>query len=377
MTAYLSVDHLTVNYGNVPAVRDISFGVKKGEMLALIGPSGCGKSTTLRCIAGLDRPDRGVIALDGEVLTEMPGGTLVVPEKRSLAMVFQSYAVWPHMDVFENIAYGLRARRVSGPEIERRVREVSELLGLTGLEQRAATRLSGGQQQRVALARALVLEPRILLLDEPLSNLDAKLRESTRLELRALQKQLGITAVYVTHDRQEAMSMADRLIVMRDGRFEQEGAPLDVYANPTSPFVADFIGRANLIPGICHGKGDVIDVHTSIGELRCTGSSEIELGDRVIACIRPELITLARLSSAVDDAHPGAVMQQEFLGDVIDYVVQIGDQPLRVRAQAATAFTIGDQVNLSFDLPPVAVLDKSTDGIPLELSEPTEVDQRE
>ena len=353
--AFLSIADLHVSYGDIDAVRGITFDVCKGEMVTLLGPSGCGKTTTLRCIAGLEDPRCGTISLEGETLTRQPGGVLIVPEKRSLAMVFQSYAIWPHMNVFENVAYGLRARGVDGSEIRRRVRDVLDIVGLADMEVRPATQLSGGQQQRVALARAIVLEPKILLLDEPLSNLDAKLRETTRTELRELQQRLGITAVYVTHDQTEAMALSDRLIVFRNGAVEQEGMPLDVYYNPQTAFVADFMGLANLLEGKCvqmESGGHEID--TSIGRIRCAGTDVIRVGDPVIVCLRPERIRL-RLSSGGGDGFEGRIVRRAHLGEMVDYTVRVKEQDLRVRSMPSAELPQEEAVRLSLDGRPVAV----------------------
>lgn len=353
--AFLSISDLHVSYGEIHAVRGIGFGVRKGEMVTLLGPSGCGKTTTLRCIAGLEDPQQGRISLEDEVLTRQPGGVLVAPEKRFLAMVFQSYAIWPHMNVFENVAYGLRAHRVDRGEIRRRVLEVLDIVGLTNMESRPATQLSGGQQQRVALARAVVLEPRILLLDEPLSNLDAKLRETTRAELRELQQRLGITAVYVTHDQTEAMALSDRLIVFRNGAIEQEGVPLDVYFNPQTAFVADFMGLANLLKGKCVDKeSDSLEIDTSIGRIQCTGTAEIVAGDPVIVCLRPERL---RVSSSPSDNNgfEGNVIRRAHLGEVVDYTIRVNEESLRIRSIPGTELPSDGTVRVILDGRPVAV----------------------
>ncbi len=353
--AFLSIRDLHVSYGDIDAVRGITFDVRKGEMVTLLGPSGCGKTTTLRCIAGLEDPQCGTISLEGEILTRQPGSILIAPEKRFLAMVFQSYAIWPHMNVFENVAYGLRARGIDGSEIRRRVRDVLDIVGLTNMEARPATQLSGGQQQRVALARAIVLEPKILLLDEPLSNLDAKLRETTRAELRELQQRLGITAVYVTHDQTEAMALSDRLIVFRNGAVEQEGTPLDVYFNPQTAFVADFMGLANLLDGKCVQKElEALEVDTSIGRIRCAGTDVIRVGDPVIVCLRPERIQLS-LSPGDGDGFEGRVVRRAHLGEMVDYTVRVNEQNLRVRTMPGAEWPQDKVVRLSLDRRPVAV----------------------
>src|ERR1700730_15209345 len=247
--AHIEVENLTVHYGTATAVAGVSFQVQPGEQLTLLGPSGCGKTTTLRAIAGLERPSGGAIRIGGTTVYSAAQGINVPAEKRGLSMVFQSYAIWPHMSVFDNVAYGLRVRRVGVREIDAKVREALALVQMAGFERRPASQLSGGQQQRVALARACVFSPQVLLFDEPLSNLDAKLRADMRIELRELQHRLGITSVYVTHDLEEALAMSDRIVVMRGGHIEQSGPPDEIYNYPRTAFVADFVGSANLVRG--------------------------------------------------------------------------------------------------------------------------------
>ena len=245
--AAIEVKDLVVRYGRITAVRGVTFSVGAGEHLTLLGPSGCGKTTTLRAIAGLEQPESGEIRIDGAVV--FGKGIHVAAERRGLSMVFQSYAIWPHMTVFDNVAYGLRVRRTPEAEVGQRVRSALDLVKLGDLGTRSASRLSGGQQQRVALARAFVFSPAVLLFDEPLSNLDAKLRAEMRIELKELQRRLGITSVYVTHDLEEALAISDRIVVMRDGIIEQIGTSAEIYDLPRNRFVADFVGSANLIRG--------------------------------------------------------------------------------------------------------------------------------
>src|SRR5512136_14154 len=247
---YLVLDHLTKRFpargkqvGEVSAVDDVSISIEKGQFVTLLGPSGCGKTTTLRLIAWFEFPTSGHIIVDNQRLEEVP------PNRRDMAMVFQSYAIFPHLNVFENIAYGLNVQRRPQAEVKQRVDRVLELVELTGLENRAPNQLSGGQQQRVALARALIMEPKVLLMDEPLSNLDAKLREQMRTEIRRIQQRLQITSVYVTHDQAEAMTLSDLIVVINAGRVEQVGTAQDLYQRPANRFVADFIGTANFLPG--------------------------------------------------------------------------------------------------------------------------------
>src|SRR4051812_49182532 len=268
--AHIEVEDLETRYGTVLAVKGVSFSVRAGEQLTLLGPSGCGKTTTLRAIAGLESPSAGAIRIGGHAVYSAREGINVPAEKRGLSMVFQSYAIWPHMTVFENVAYGLRVRRKGAEEIRTRVREALDLVQMGAFEQRPASQLSGGQQQRVALARACVFQPSVLLFDEPLSNLDAKLRGDMRIELRQLQHRLGVTSVYVTHDLEEALAMSDRIVVMRDGLIEQIGTPAEIYGLPRTAFVADFVGSSNLIRGKLRpdlaGDG-LIALETSAGHI--------------------------------------------------------------------------------------------------------------
>src|SRR5258705_12728466 len=246
-SAQIEVDRLEIKYGDVPAVRGVSFSVQPGEQLTLLGPSGCGKTTTLRAIAGLEQPSAGEIRIAGAAMYSSAQRVNIPAEKRGLSMVFQSYAIWPHMSVFENVAYGLRVRRESRQAIAEKVARALDMVQMRAFAERGASQLSGGQQQRVALARAFVFQPSVLLFDEPLSNLDAKLRADMRIELRELQHRLGITSVYVTHDLEEALAMSDRIVVMRNGVIEQVGTPDEIYRLPNSPLLADFVGSPNLI----------------------------------------------------------------------------------------------------------------------------------
>src|SRR5919199_2287248 len=278
----------------VHAVDGVSFQVEAGSFYTLLGPSGCGKTTTLRCVAGLERPDDGVIVVAGRTVSGK--NQFVPPHKRDIGMVFQSYAIWPHMSVFENVAFPLRvARGIPGSEIKRRVEEALATVQLAGYEGRMATQLSGGQQQRLALARALVRRPKLLLLDEPLSNLDAQLRAELRVELLGLQRQVGITTLYVTHDQVEALSMSSRIAVMNQGRIVQEGTPREVYEHPNSDFVARFVGTANFLPGTIAGRAAEpahVVVETSIGPVEAAAPPGRAAGDALTLTVRPENIRL-------------------------------------------------------------------------------------
>ena len=279
------------------AVDGISLDVETGKLITLLGPSGCGKTTTLRCLAGLERPHAGRIVIGNRTVFDSAKRIFVPASDRGIGMVFQSYAIWPHMTVFENVAFPLRVARNKEIFRRRRSRErvarMLDMVQLTGFAQRPATQLSGGQQQRLAFARGLVHEPAILLLDEPLSNLDAKLREQMRLELKRLQRTLGITTVYVTHDQSEALALSDEIAVFDSGRIVQRGTPQEIYRQPKTPFVADFVGSANFLPGTVRGSdGDLTAVDTAHGVMRCTFAEPIGVGMKAFVTARPEDITL-------------------------------------------------------------------------------------
>jgi iron(III) transport system ATP-binding protein len=338
----VSVNSVTKRFDGVVAVDQVSFDVAAGELLTLLGPSGCGKTTTMRLIAGLERNDTGEISVGGRVVSSAERGVFLAPEKRGIGMVFQSYAIWPHMTVFQNVAYPLKVRRVGRQEIETRVMQALELVGLAGLEHRPAPNLSGGQQQRVALARALVFQPSLLLLDEPLSNLDAKLRGNMRIELKRLQEKTGITTIYVTHDQAESMALSDRIIVMNAGRIEQIGAPRSLYEQPSTRFVAEFVGSTNMIPArvteLRAAAGECV-VATSAGEsvtcLRPVGQP-CEIGEAVGLLIRPERVRLRPLVAGNgeyrdggDNQWRGSVEMAIYYGDRREYIVRVGHQQLQ------------------------------------------------
>ncbi len=324
--SYLKLENLTKEFvgrggeGIVRAVDNVNIDIQEGEFLTLLGPSGCGKTTTLRLIAGFEFPTAGKIVLDGEVINEQP------PNQRDMAMVFQSYAIFPHLNVFENIAYGLKIRRLPAQEIKEKVRRVLELTELTGLENRAPNALSGGQQQRVALARALVMEPKVLLMDEPLSNLDAKLRELMRTEIRRIQQSLGITSVYVTHDQVEAMTLSDRIVVMNQGRIEQVGSPQEIYRHPQTEFVADFIGRTNFVPGVVKAVEGQNVVVEALGRPLTIPLAERMLreGQHVKLVVRPETIQVVK----GDAQYQGIIRWASYLGNVVEYEIEVAGQVL-------------------------------------------------
>src|SRR6184192_150063 len=313
---HIEVDRLEIYYGNVPAVRGVSFDVLPGEQLTLLGPSGCGKTTTLRAIAGLEKPTAGEIRIGGSPVFASSTSLNVPAERRWLSMVFQSYAIWPHMSVFDNVAYGLRVRRRPEAEVVTRVREALDLVQLGELDDRSASKLSGGQQQRVALARAFVFSPSVLLFDEPLSNLDAKLRAEMRVELKELQRRLDITSVYVTHDLEEALAISDRVIVMNNGGIEQVGTPGEIYDRPRNTFVADFVGSANLIrgrrrPDLEHNG--LVVIQTSGGALVHGTASGQPSGGEALMAVRTVRLRLDRARPATSlNAWPARIRQRVF-----------------------------------------------------------------
>ena len=336
--------------GGVVAVRDISLSVPEGAFLAVLGPSGSGKSTLLRCVAGLERPDSGVVSLDGTVVADPGRGIHVPPERRGIGMVFQSPTVWPHMTVRENVAFPLRhlprGTRPSSDEAARLVQTALGRVRLDGLDDRPATDLSGGQQQRLALARALVGGPRVLLLDEPLSSLDAELREQIGVELRRIQQELGVTTVYVTHDRDETFALSTHVAVVRDGAVEQVGAPLDLYRRPATAFVARALGTANLIPGRVRGteSGKVL-VDTGYGCLRVAANgTPAAAGAATTVVARPEHVRL-------QEGGGGTVFGAVFARDMLEVVVHSGDASIRARMPASAAIEPGSAVTVGFDEP--------------------------
>jgi len=349
--------------GNAPArvfaVNDVSFDVKPGDLFTLLGPSGCGKSTTLRSIAGLEKPDAGVVSVGGKVLFAAGGDAQkrvnVPANKRGLGMVFQSYAIWPHMSVFENVAFPLRVRprrqRPGKREITERVERVLETMELLQYADRHATKLSGGQQQRLALARAIVIEPPLLLLDEPLSNLDAKLRESLRFELKRLQRELGITSIYVTHDQIEALSLSSNIAVMKAGEVVQLGKPREIYENPQNKFVAEFIGTSNFIDGTVKARnGDRYVVETHDGRLTLDAALDVPPGTEVVVSIRPEavMLTTERPTDALN-VWEGNVTTRAFLGDAVDHVVSVGKREIRARCLPHISHAPGTTVFMQMD----------------------------
>ncbi len=325
----VNIVKLTKRFGEVTAVDGASLHINEGEFFTLLGPSGCGKTTTLRLVAGFYRPDEGEIYFGEKLINRIP------PNKRDTGMVFQNYALWPHMNVFNNVAYGLKLRKMTKREISKKVENALSLVELGGMGDRSPSQLSGGQQQRVALARALVIEPKVLLLDEPLSNLDAKLRVQMRIKIKEIQKELGITSIYVTHDQEEALCISDRTAVMNEGNIEQIGTPREIYEEPNNEFVADFIGLTNFM------KGTVLEVReeeklavleTSHGNRieALVRSGEVEKDQRILISVRPEAIEVIHRSSMKEDLNviDGVVKTATYLGDIVRYefLTEHGDE---------------------------------------------------
>lgn len=343
--------------GRVVAVDNISFSVERGRLFTLLGPSGCGKTTTLRCIAGLERPTAGEIAVDGRTFFSSESDRWLAANRRGLGMVFQSYAIWPHMDVYQNVVYPLtvapRKIRPSKRERKERAERVLSIVQLEHLAGRRATDLSGGQQQRLALARALIMEPPLLLLDEPLSNLDAKLREGMRLEVKRLQRELGITAIYVTHDQTEALAMSNTVAVIDHGVIQQVGRPRDIYERPETLFVADFIGTTNLLEGTLLELGTgryVVETRHGILEAATASSSIGPSGSKVVVSVRPEHVSLStQEADLTPNQWRGHVVAKAFLGEAMDHVVVVDDVELRARSNPRLSVPNGDEVTLHIE----------------------------
>ncbi len=327
------------------AVDKVNVKVKEGELVTLLGPSGCGKTTTLRMIAGFEIPTSGKIFIDGKEISMIP------PNQRPTTMVFQNYALFPHMTVFENISYGLKIHKESAKNIKEKTEKIIDLVDLEGLSKRPPAHLSGGQQQRVSLARSLIMEPKVLLLDEPLSNLDAKLRISTRLEIRKLQQRIGITSVYVTHDQEEAMTLSDRVVIMNEGKIQQIGTPQEIYAYPNNYFVADFIGKANFMVGKVHKiltpKNVEIEVKGNIFKIALHNKFFKE-GEKILLLVRPEAVDLkAKTSQSIT----GKIQQIIYLGSHLVYKIKVDNEIFTIEIanpQEQRNFSTGEEVNLCF-----------------------------
>ena len=353
-TMEIQISGLSKTYGtgskSFQALNNINLTIPANSIYTLLGPSGCGKTTLLRCIVGLEQPDTGEIRIGDQIVWSAEKNILIPPEKRGLGMVFQTYAIWPHMSVFDNIAYPLQVAGVAKETIREKVDAVLKFVQLEGLGNRPAPHLSGGQQQRVALARALVGEPKVILFDEPLSNLDAKLREETRKDLKKFLSRLNMTAIYVTHDRVEALALSDRIAVLKAGQIVETGEPQDIYFKAQSRYVADFIGRANEIPAtvLRHENGLTI-VSTGMGEVACATGSDLALGTETTLCIRPEMIRLYRVQLAESDTNKltGSLDELEFVGEVFEANIRIGEVSLIASLDPESNPALNDTVELA------------------------------
>ena len=346
----LEFSNVVKRYGETTVVDGITFTVAPGEFFTLLGPSGCGKTTTLRLLAGLETPDAGEITLQGRTLAAPARNILVPIDKRNMGMVFQSYAIWPHLTVFENVAFPLRVRGESRATIRKRVLEALEVVGLTGFEDRGSTELSGGQQQRVALARAIVYTPALLLLDEPLSNLDVKLREQMREELHGLHKRLNLAVVYVTHDQAEALALSDRIAVVNQGKLEQVGSPAEVYEHPHTRFVGDFLGRTIILKGTMHKDAgqSVVDVEGA-GRVMVNGDISFGEGAGVRILSRPEDVSLLPAGELAPNQVAGKVEHVAYMGDHLEYTIEAAGRTLLMPASKRDSYAVGAGVRLVFD----------------------------
>lgn len=350
---FIEIKNLFKKFGRLVAVNHIHLDVEKGEILTLLGPSGCGKTTTLRCIAGLEKPDEGDVFIEGQPMFSQG---FVPPSQRGIGMVFQNYAVWPHLRVFDNVAYGLKLQKLPRRVIKERVGEILEAVGLSGLEKRYPGQLSGGQQQRVSLARALVRNPKVLLLDEPLSNLDAKLRERMRFEIKSIVRRMNITSVYVTHDQAEAMVLSDRIAVMDAGNIVQVGPPEEIYKRPANRFVADFVGTTNFIAGqvtkIAKEEGQVY-VHTEMGQeilCRLFDTASVAVGQKVHVSIRPEDVQiLTAPPKAQENVLKGKIEHRAYLGNFLYFFVHVNGTMIRVQTPYDMRQKEGDEALLLLD----------------------------
>ncbi len=353
---HIHLKNIVKRFGPLEAVSRVSLDIQDGELFTLLGPSGCGKTTILRLIGGFHKPDEGEVFFGEKEVSAVP------PYQRKIGMVFQNYALWPHMTLFDNVAYGLKLKKVPRGEIKGRVEKVFSMVNLTGLEKRYPGQLSGGQQQRVALARALVLNPDVLLLDEPLSNLDAKIRQTVRAEIRKLQQELAITSIYVTHDQEEALTISDRIAVLDHGAVQQLGAPRELYEKPVNAFVADFIGINNLLTGEVKEIQELdewMTVQTPFGPLRCPHENRFRIGDPCLISVRPETASLRGLEerSAEESSNRlvGTISFASYIGNTIRYDIELDRETIfKVDVQNPwnrQPFSINEKVNVSFPIP--------------------------
>jgi spermidine/putrescine ABC transporter ATP-binding subunit len=365
--AEVTLEKVGKRYGDQWVVRAVDLRVQRGEFFTLLGPSGCGKTTLLRMIAGFAEPDEGVICFDGQPVNQVP------PWRRDVGLVFQSYALWPHLTVFDNVAFGLRERKVPSEEIHKRVHAALEQVSLGGTAARRPSQLSGGQQQRVALARTLIIQPRVLLLDEPLSNLDAKLRVEMRLELQKLQRDIGLTTIYVTHDQEEALALSTRIAVIDQGKIVQQGEPRAIYEQPLNDFVAGFIGQANLLLAVVEQVNDhslrlsVANASVvAITDPAQRASMQLKVGDRLNLSVRPEAIQLSDIDGAADGslALTGKVAASAYQGAFVEYEITVAGKPIKARIanpKGKPLYRRGDEVRLNFAVEDLVIVPKADD----------------
>jgi len=355
--SFLRLQNLHKFFNEVQAVNGVNLEINEGEFFTLLGPSGCGKTTTLRLVGGLEEPDEGEIHLGDGCLVSVSRGVFVNPDKRDMGMVFQSYALWPHMTVFENVAYPLKLRWMKRPVIREKVLAALELVGLSGLEDRPIPALSGGQQQRVALARALIFSPKVLLLDEPLSNLDAQLRDEMRRELKALQRRVGVTVLFVTHDQIEALSLSDRIGIMSKGKLEQVGSPEEVYHKPVTTFARDFLGKTFIILGTVVKLGDMVQIEphgmadtplwVNQSNIPATVSGTLREGNEVVVSIRPDHIGVSGSTpNSNRNILPATLESVHFLGDRYEYTVAMGSDTRVLVLPASQVLKPGQKIFL-------------------------------
>ena len=359
MAKPVTFESMTKRFGDVAAVDGVTFEIHEGELFFLLGPSGCGKSTALRTVAGFYQPDEGEIRFGDRAMRNVP------PHQRNTGMVFQNYALWPHMSVYENVEYGLNVRKVAEPQKKQRVDRALDIVQMNDYADRSSNQLSGGQQQRVALARALVIEPDVLLLDEPLSNLDAKLRDEMRQEIKRIHGEVGLTTIYVTHDQREALSLANRVAVMRDGQIIQIGGPREIYAEPDNAFVAHFIGDTNFLDGrVETNGGGSMCVETPVGDVQCNARLGLSSGDQTVLSIRPESLRISETAEENTNCCEATVVGATYLGAIEEYEVSLhGDVAMRasIYNPGHVEHQPGDRVHVAFDASDVIALPKPTE----------------
>ncbi len=361
MAAPVTFQSVTKRFGDVAAVDDVTFEIHEGELFFLLGPSGCGKSTALRTVAGFYQPDEGEILFGDRAMRNVP------PHQRNTGMVFQNYALWPHMTVYENVEYGLNVRKIPDQPKKERVRKALDIVQMQDYADRSSNQLSGGQQQRVALARALVIEPDVLLLDEPLSNLDAKLRDEMRQEIKRIHGEVGLTTIYVTHDQREALSLANRVAVMRDGKIVQIGGPREIYAEPDNAFVAHFIGDTNFLDGHIETNGGAsLSVKTSLGNVRCDARLGLSGGDAAVLSIRPESLRIGQTPEPDTNCFEATIVGATYLGSIEEYEVSLSAD-VAMRASIYNPGHVehhpGDRVHVAFDASDVVALPRPDESV--------------